>query len=303
MKKYKNEILLGIVLVIAFINYVVGFNWGLTSIFQPDEGKLVDPVEYMVEKRTLFHGYWSYPTEASSKVLALILMVVDHFNHLEPISYYFACRVFNAFLGTGVVLVTWFILRRIKSETFALVSALVMAIFPIWTNYSKQVTGDIPALLFSLLVLLMSQHFLNNTDKKRYLCLMSFFAACATLEKWHGAWTCFFIAFVVLISSKKNVLTFIKNGFIALGAYIAGIVILAPNILVDFEGVVSGITFTYVYDGTLENPLISSYPAHFITHLGILSVIAIITGIIVAFFMGEKSKLLEIYPTLPRNYT
>ena len=283
----RNIYVILLVLAIALINYSIGFYWGETSVFEPDESKLVEPLREMVETKTLVHDTWAYPAQASSKVLALILIFVSEFYHLEPIQYYHINRSFYAILGTGIVYLTWAIVRKIKSERFSLALAALMAICPIWVRYSKEVTGDIPALFFSLLVLLMTQYYVKSS-MNRYLVLMSLFAACSTLEKWHGAWTCLFIAISVILLYKKNLRKIVEAGIVASSAYFTSIVLLAPNIIVDFRRLVSGIEFTYVYDGMIENPPLLSYPEYFFSHLGIVSVIIIGIGIYNVIFKTDE---------------
>ncbi|WP_034445932.1 ArnT family glycosyltransferase [Butyrivibrio sp. AE2032] len=290
ISKHKYTITMIIIVFIAFINFGVGCNWGITSIFQPDESKLVSPVRMMVESKVLLHDYWAYPAQVSSKILAFFLIIWNKFIPLKPIQYFFANRFLYSILGSAIVFLSWKIVKRIKDEKFAIVFAAIMSVCPIWSSFSKQVTGDIPALFFSLLVLYMAQ-MLIKTEQKKYLILMSFFAACATLEKWHGAWVCFFIVAVVLLCCQGSFSKFITDGMISLASYLMGIVILAPNILIDFKGVIEGIRFTYVYDGTIENPSISAYPAFFFTHLGIISVVFVIIGICNIFKLTQNSNL------------
>ena len=293
-KQNRNFYALLLILVIALINFSIGFYWGETSVFEPDESKLVEPLREMVESKTLVHGTWAYPAMASTKVLAIILIFVSKFYHLDPIQYYHVNRFFYAVIGMGIVYLTWVIIRKIKSERFSLALTSIMAICPIWVKYSKEVTGDIPALFFSLLVLLMAQYYVKM-PKIRYLVLMSMFAACSTLEKWHGAWTCLFIAICVILLYKKDIRKILESGIIACSAYFTSIVLLAPNIIVDFRRLLSGIEFTYVYDGMIENPPLLSYPVYFFSHLGIISVIIIGIGVYKVLFSTDENADLSYY--------
>ncbi len=283
-------------LILSFVVYVIGCNWGLTSIFQPDEAKLVEPLREMVESKTLLHGHWEYPTEATSKILAIILIFVKKFYHMSRISYYFVYRAFNAIIGTGVVLVTWLITKRARGERFAILTTWIMALCPIWTQYTKQVTGDIPALFFSLLVLLMSLHYIETFELK-YLILMSFFAACSALEKWNGAWVVVYIALVVIILSYKDLPGLIKRGMISFSFFFLSIIILAPNIIYDIKGLVEGIEFTYSYDGTKLYPSMTTYPRMFFSCLGILSFFVFCLGVY-RVFLSKNHKLI-IHENVP----
>ena len=288
-KKTVTNIQLACCLVLAFMIYVIGCNWGMTSIFQPDEGKLVEPLRRMVESRTLLHGHWEYPTEATSKLLALILIFVNRFYHMSNISYYFVYRAFYALIGTGTVFITWMIIKRARGERFAMFTTWLMAVFPIWTQYTKEVTGDIPALFFSLLVLLISQYYIDTFELK-YLILMSFFAACSTLEKWNGAWVAVYIAFIVIVLSYRNVIELITRGMISFSFFFLSIIVLAPNIVYDVNGLVEGIRFTYSYDGTKLYPSIMAYPQMFFACLGIVSVFVFGLGVY-RVFLSPKLKL------------
>ncbi len=295
-KEIKNGYKYGLIIVLAisFMNCVTGYYWGLTSVFEADEGKLVEPLRRMVESKVLLHGVWAYPTQFSSKILAIFLIFLNKFYTMEPIQYYYANRIWCAVLAAGAVYLTWLIIRKIKGDRFAFAMSILMAICPLWAKYAKEVTGDIPAFFFSLLVLYMAQHYVDSR-KKQYLILMGIFAACSALEKWHGAWTCFFIAIVVLLLNYKNIVAFFQDGIIAAASFFTGLVLLAPNLIIDFSGIVTGIGFTYVYDGTIENPLLLAYPQYFFTHVGVLAVIALGVGGYNVFFNTKDSESLDYY--------
>ena len=142
--EYKSIWLMAIILIVAFANYIVGYNWGLTSTFQPDESKLVEPLVSMVESKTLIHSAWAYPAQVSTKVLAIVLTWVSKFVILQHLQYYFANRIMYAFIGTGCVYITWRIIRKVRDERFALLMISLMAICPILAQYCKEVSGDVP---------------------------------------------------------------------------------------------------------------------------------------------------------------
>ena len=284
------------IMVISFIMYLLGYDWGKTSVFQPDEAKLVNPLIKMVENETLVHSDWAYPAMLSSKLLAWVMILFKNVFNYNELSYYYANRIMYAFIATGSVFFTWTIIKKIRSEKTAAVAVVLFAFCPIWIRYSKQVTGDMPALFFSLGVLLISLSYV----KSRGFCnlfFMSILAACSTLEKWNGAWVCFYIAFIVILCAYKNksLKIVLLDGVAAFSSYIVGLFLLAPNLIVDLHGLVDGIYFTYVYDGTKQYPQITAYPMYFFSHLGVVSVLITLIGIYIVFVEKRTKNTMQHY--------
>lgn len=276
-KKYTWCFLLIAVVFLALVLRVVGCDWGQTSTFQGDEGKLVGPVQSMTLTGTYLHTDWRYPGQVTSKLMALILHAIDCQSFFYTVDWYVFCRVFTALVSTGTVVLLFFVARKVRGTSFALLVAFLAAVNPVFIRYAKQVTGDSAVFLFEVCVLWFSIRYLEK--KKGGLCLMAVFAACATMEKWSGALICGYLAFIVIISCWKQIGRLCLHTLIALGVYFGTVLLLAPNILSDLSALKEGLKYSYVYDGSREYPPLTEYPRAFLSYAGIAATLFLLLGV------------------------
>ncbi|MCR5179452.1 MAG: glycosyltransferase family 39 protein [Lachnospiraceae bacterium] len=198
---------------------------------------------------------------------------------------YFLYRILVAVLGTATIYTAFLIGNHIKKHLGA-VFALLVAMYPYYVCYAKQVTGDATVLFFLSLTMLYS---LRYFDDGRYIhiILMSMGAAMATLEKWHGGIGIGYVGLVLLLSNK-GVVDFIKKGFLAIASWYLWMFLFAPNIMIHpVRAIFDGFIKIAVYDGSKGAP----YYAHLIDYLkfgynyvgGILYLLMMILGIIIVF--------------------
>ena len=251
----------------------------------------------MVKNNTILCHSWEYPSQATSKILALILIFANKITVINEIDYFFIYRFYYSILNVGIVFITWLIIKKVKDKKEAFLIALLCTINPITIKYAKQITGDVPVLFFMLIVVFLSLFYVETT-KKRYLFLMSFFSACAMLEKWNGGEICLYIVFVVFVVNPKKIYSFLFDGLISFVAFIFSIIIIAPNIINEFDSLLEGLKFTYIYDGGKDYPVLLEYPNIYFTHLGIISLIITVIGLyslLKKTSMGQINKKYVIY--------
>lgn len=274
------SLFLGIVIV-ALVLRIIGCDWGQTSTFQPDEGKLVGAVQYMTLNGTYLHSDWRYPGQVTSKLLAFLLNSSGKQFVFSSVDWYVFCRRFTALISSATVAVIFLIARKIRGTTFALLVSFLAAVNPIFIKYAKQVTGDSIVFFFAICVLWFSLKYLENM--RGSLACMSIFAACATLEKWNGGLICFYLAFIVIFSCRKHIGRLCLHTIAALGVYCGTIFLLAPNILSDSDELLEGLRYSYIYNGEKIYPLLTEYIKQFLAYSGAAATLFLLLGIYASF--------------------
>ena len=298
-----DKIYLIIIIAMAFLLRVVGYDWGgEASTFQPDEGKVFYPGMRMAVVKTMMSDQVNYPSHISHKVLSLIYGVYISLDGVAGIEYTelgcnYLARIYIAIVSTFIVLLVYYIgnAMRFHSGKYA---ALLVALFPPFISAAHCVTGDPVVALCCCIAILLGLKYYDVSEKRgmRYLTGMSLCAAIATLEKYHGMVICGLIAIVVLskeYNNRKNYfLRILREGIFSAVAYVVFLAMISPNLIFggldnvydqiflltnEYE---SGVTF-------IENIL--RYMSWFFSHIGIMSTVFIIVGIY-AFIKNKNKK-------------
>lgn len=248
--------ILGIALVVGAVLRIVGCNWGLVSIFQPDECQFVDCALDMVEKKSLYQTYsFYYPNQFLSKLAAIVIgiytalkgTIIDNNTFVEA---YFIFRIIVAIFGTLSILVAFLIGNYLK-EHMGGILALFVSVSPFYIMLSKQITGDVTVLFFLMLTMLFSLRYMEKKENI-FVILMAMGAAMATLEKWHGAIGLGYIG-IILLCNERKIWDFIKRGILAVASYVLWLLILAPNVVFNIKSaIIDGFIKIAVYSGDLE---------------------------------------------------
>lgn len=281
---------------------IAGVNWGVTSIFQADEGKLVKSSLKMVIDSYPYNGDMGYPNQLVSKFVAICFIIYSKITGIElaidSINAYFIFRAITAIFGTCTIVTTFLIGNYLKKHLGLIVAAFV-AVFPEFVELSKQATADTTSMFFVTLVLVTSLVYLEKA-KVFPLVLMAVFAAMGTMEKWHSAVSCFYIAIVVIINCKKIKLFFV-HGFTAFITYVLGMCVIAPNGLWHLNGTIRGLTGMYNYDGdgvATYAELLHAYIDRLFQYVGIVFLILLIVGIVVVLREHDRNYIVLLLGVL-----
>lgn len=245
---------------------------------------LISVIE-MAQKGTLYHSAFNYPNQFLSKLVALVCMIYSRlfsvsFDPRYSVEPYFIFRTIVALFSTGTIVVSYYIGNKLHKK-LGICFALLVATYPEYVMMAKQVTGDATAHFFMALVILASLFYIENKSEISVFC-MSMFAAMATLEKWHSAVACFYIAAVIILNCA-SVKKFFLHGIEALIGYVACLVLIAPNMLWNAKGVLDGILYMYSYDKdgiTPYSDLLRVYVNEPNNYCGIGFVILVICGLL-----------------------
>ena len=278
----KDLIMLGIIVLVGAVLRFGGINWGITSIFQPDENNLLNDTIGMAMAKVPYQDVFKYPNQCVSKIAAVAMMIYGAITgatlDVNTIDCYFIYRGIVALFSTLTIITSFLIGNYLHKHMGVIVAALV-ALFPEYVNLSKQVTGDSTSFFFLTLLLLGSLLYMERKNRF-WLLVMSLATACATMEKWHAAVGCFYIAFVV-IYEKRNIKEIIKEGCIALITYVGGMFLIAPNMFWDIKDAIGGVIYMYEYDADGVTPygeLMLRYIGHLHCYIGIIGLVVLVLG-------------------------
>jgi hypothetical protein len=285
-------VVLAIILLVGAVLRFGGINWGITSIFQPDENNLLNDTIGMAMAKYPYHGVFKYPNQGVSKLAAVTMMIYAAINGVQldenTIMCYFIYRGIVALFST-LTIVTAFLIGNYMQKHLGVIVAVLVAFFPEYVCFAKQVTGDSTGFFFITLLLLGSLMYMERKTCF-WIVFMSLSTACATMEKWHGAVGCFYIALVVIVTRKEFKVIF-KEGCNAFFSYIAGMFLIAPNMLWDVKDAIGGIFYMYEYDSDGFTPygeLMARYIMNLKYYMGVLGILMLLVGI--GYLLRKHSK-------------
>ncbi len=293
----------GIILVIAMAVggslRLMGYDWGVTSIFHPDEWNFVHPAIEMVTSKSIYQmSTYFYPAQFSSKIAAIFIWLYSKCTGTEIAMYYtpqafFIYRILVSVAGTATILICFLIGNYVR-EHLGTVFAVLSAVYPVYIWQAKQATGDVVVFCCLCLTMLFSLRYMEE-KRNVFLILMTMGAAMATLEKWHGAIGIGYTGFVILLNNRK-IKELICKGLYALGMYLAWILLLAPNVVFQLKtAIVDGFINIAVWDGQEGAPyykMLLNYGKFGIQHYcGIIYLLAMFIGIVYVIHNFDKKYI------------
>lgn len=276
---------------------LAGIDWGVDRIFQADEAKLVIPTTEMARLHTPYHGAFGYPNQLISKAAAFIILIASRIYPipLEPsqsVIPYFIFRAVVAMFSTGTIAISYLIGNKLHKRLGILFASMV-ALYPEYILMAKQITGDATAHFFMALVILASLCYIDSLSKMSVFC-MSAFAAMATMEKWHSAVACFYIA-VIIIFNCKGIKNFFEHGVFAFLSYVSCLFLITPNMLWSIREAAEGIVYMYSYDKAGVTPyidLMRGYVNDIKLYSGLGFLILVVLGIVFMFRNYTKKYII-----------
>ena len=288
--KQKDVIIMVLLFAVALVLRILCVQWNDPyHIYQPDDCKMVEPALMMTRSWfDLYSDYYTYPNQFLSKIVAFIYIIQGKLpgGMTSSVMAYTTYRLAVCVCGALCIFPAYMIGQRLWRK-HGIVLALMTAIYPGYIKYSVQATGDVSGLLFQLMVLCFSIAWICN-HKKRYAVLMGVTAAISTLEKWHNGVVCIYIAIVIIIGARKNIKELLENGVVALTAWLAGMILLAPNMLWRFNLVVEQFVTIWNYPGGEQGGRWPFFIESFFSYSGLVMGFVIVVGIVYALYTHEK---------------
>lgn len=296
---------LSVVLLVGTFVRVIGYDWGGVASWQPDERKLTDAPITLINSHLPYLENVYYPNQFISKITALITYIVKRASGITYVDgsssvwVIFLFRIVVALCGVVTIYVS-FLIGNYFERHLGCVFAIVVAIYPHFVSLSKQVTGDVTTLMFLSILMLYALRYMEQR-RPLFLVLMCGCAACATLEKWHGAVGIGFIG-ILLLFNCDGVRDYISKGFKTIGVYLLWMILFAPNIMANpFKTLKNGFYNIAVYDGSAGLPytkLLSGYLGFVYEYIfGLSGIVFFVIGIIyIATHLERKWLILLVGP-------
>lgn len=249
LKKYRENYLLGGIVVFAFLVRLIGIKFGYPLLTHPDESTILSAVVDMTANRTLDAGNSMRPDLFLIHIDFVILNLASFLKFGASIAvtfaenklfFFYIARLIVAVIGAALPLVAWKIGKEGKLD-FSLPAAVVFAFYPSYVEHSHYVTPDVTITFFTLLILLFSIRF-NRTGTALYLYLATFVAALNTSEKYCGLISFGIVVAAILLSelrpSERPLLTRWQRAGSQIGKFgllfLAFLFLVAPTLFIEY---------------------------------------------------------------------
>ena len=256
---FNNKYIL-MILIIAFILQIWGINFGLPYTYNPDETVFV--------KKTVnfftgdFNPHWfGHPGSFLMNMLFLIYsiyfvfgLVLGHFSNLtefvnlyksNPTNFYLLGRFSAVIFGALSIYIIYKIVVKIFNREYALISAIIIAVAPLYISQSKLILTNIPQTMFILFTLYYFIKYLESEkDKDIYIGCIFFGFSVST--KWPSVLLLIPLLITIFISKKENITQDKRELFI-------NIMLLSITILIGL------CLFLFITKNELLNPFISEF--------------------------------------------
>jgi 4-amino-4-deoxy-L-arabinose transferase-like glycosyltransferase len=317
-----SAVLLIVILVIALVARLMGYSFGLPSLYDPDEPFFVITGLKLLRDHTLDPGWFGHPGTTTIYILALIELCVVGVGlasgrfadvhafgqalYTDPSMIFVPARLFIVLCGVGCVALTFLIGRRLFDDRVGLSAAALLALNPLHIQFSQIIRTDIEATVFLLLCMLQCIAIARRGEWANYL-LAALFLGLACATKWPAAT----VGIAMLGASLSRCFDDpagakgqMRRLVVALGASVAALLLASPYLLLDYRTVLHDLngeaqaTHLGATGGTLITNLIW-YAAHPLRDsVGVAGVALTIAGLVLAAARDRKAAATMVAATL-----
>lgn len=256
----------------------------------------------MAQECTFLSDELEAPSQVTSRVLSVVfklVMVIGNAINTETggLVYVVIARSYMAVLSAGVVACVFFIGNRLKKHA-GTVAAAITAFFPPFIHAAHYAENDTFVALCICIGILCGFHYLEEDQDYKWLSLMSLVTVLATFDKWHGIVMCALIAIVVCVKQFrcKTYKEILLQGFFSVSVVVISAVVLFPNLIVNYSGVMQTLMhLTNDYAGDQNASFVQNiyaYVVWFFSHMGIMSLIFLVAGILCAIREIQTESIL-----------
>lgn len=287
---------------------VAGTSWGLPLQLHPDEWVVVRGAIDMAERNSFEPMFFLRPDHIEMKLSYAAYVAYAHLFHgaspealfaVDQAPFVLISRLITAALGTAMIVVAYLIGRRF-SRPVGVVSAFLVAFYPLYVDHSHYATPDVPLTLALMIVILGCMRYLSRPSWGSLL-LACFAASAAIAIKYPGAIGNVIIAVTVTVGSARagNLRRFVLHGLGAVAAVVGFLFMISPVLFTNVTAVVTAIRREARQshlgaDGLEWSGNAVFYAVGFATGAGILVVVLFALGVMWCIRM----RLVESIPLL-----
>ena len=230
---------------------LIGGGWGLPLFLHPDEGVIVNGALDLARRNSFEPSVFFRPDHFEIQLNYIVFTAYSHLVHHapadiafveDPSSFYLVARTVTAAFGIGMIVVAYFIGRHFGRPVGA-ISALVVALFPVYVENSHFVTPDIPLTFVFMVIILGCMSYLNRPSWSGLLvaCLGT---AVSISIKYPGALATLVIAVVVVVVAirSRDWWRFFRHAAGSMVAVVGFLFILSPVLFTNYNAVLDAIT-------------------------------------------------------------
>ena len=264
--------LIGIILLFAFLIRLKGAGFGLPYLYHPDEENIVGRSLHMLASGDLNPHWFGHPGSFVIYVLAIVFAAVlavyfvyclsaglvsdaasfKEFVETDPTVVYYAGRIFMILLAVVTVYLAYAIAKKLFNKPAALLSALCLAVSPLYVEHSRFIRTDIIATLSIVLSVYFLLRAYDSSQSSKFLILSSLCAGCSIAAKYTSGIIIFPILIYCLTSdskrtsllSRKYLAGFFKlrvNLSMAMLFIFIGFFVFAPFVIFDYDTAIKDI--------------------------------------------------------------
>ena len=294
MNKIKDNVILIIAIFLGAMLRFIGLFWGGTSLFEPDESSFFNTVIKVMGTNSYLSKDWLYPNQVTGKLLGKFFRLYIHVGNVDTFTIVYAYRILVCVLSTLIIYIAYkTIMVAFSNKKYAIIVAFAVALFPCYIKLAKFMTGDTTSFFFESLVVLASAYYFKSNSNK-HLVIMSLLAALSMMEKWNAGIMTIYIACIVIFNNYKRIKKLIKQGVIAGSVWGLGCLAVAPNLLWDYDNLMSQMLVAKDYDGAVTKIDLLAYFRIFYGYSGIIVFLLSLIGIFFAIKENGKKCIIFI---------
>ncbi len=296
-----------------------GIYSGLPFLYDPDEAVFVSRAGSMLANRDLNPHFFGHPGTTTITLLAVLYALIflagslfgayhgtESFKtayYQDPTVFYLSGRILFAVFGIASVFLLYRTARRAFGPAVGLMSALILALYPVHVEFSRLIRTDILMTFLLLVVLRYCVDILEKQDGRSHF-MAGFFLGLAVATKYPAAIGASLIIAAAFLGNPKSV-SAVRLLLISGAACILGMFIGSPFLFIDFRSVLSdfraenvNMTLGGAGEGFFANLL--WYARFSILHnLSVPGVVFAAAGVIALTLRGGKKGILFlVFPLL-----
>ncbi|MDR2105012.1 MAG: glycosyltransferase family 39 protein [Deferribacteraceae bacterium] len=235
---------------IGGVIFMAGANWGLPVRLHPDEFTITQPTVEIIKNQTFLPNTFAYPAHTIILIDSLVYRLVSLVANI-PLSELIANQMYILVLASRIVtglfaassVIMAYMIGLQRNRSTALISALLIVFFPLFTAHSHYATTDIPITFFMLLFIYFAILYFRSPDYIR-LSLLSVTIALFIATKYPGAILCAALAITIIICSvrDKRYANISKHGGTSIFLILLSMFIISPNLFIKYKAVIKAFT-------------------------------------------------------------
>ncbi len=249
IRKYRRCLIpLALLMLIGAAFRVICCFWGFPYPLHPDEPTVVRNAIDIIRRHSYLVNVYNRPDHFEIKCCAVLFQMVSYLVYggsagimfdTHQMAFYLVARMFTVFWGVLMIPMGFLLSERIRKGS-GLITAALIAVYPLFIQHSAYSTPDIVLTFLVMLTAWLSVRYLD-TPSRRNLLMMCIPVAVGITVKYTCAICAIPIATVVLIRQWKNPLAILKSGLLCIALILLICFILAPNLFTEAGSVVSAI--------------------------------------------------------------